>query len=480
MSDTDKLMEEIKEKEFNLEQAKKTVFTDVENAMYFTNQHADKLLFDHKRERWLLWKDHIWEEDRMGEVVSQAIAMTQKMISESRECAKEEPEKAGSVYVRAKKLQGRAKMANMIELSKNVVPIQNDGNGFDRQPLLLAVANGVINLSDGTFREGKQSDLISLRSPVVYDVNAECPRFMQFMDEIFSSNQDFVSYMQKCLGYTISGSRKEQVFFMGYGTGQNGKNKLIEVIAYILGDYACAAAAKTFKKNEWDTQTNDIAQFDRKRFIYYTETAQSGLNEELLKDLTGSETVKARFLHKEFFEFDPIAKIWLMFNEKPEIKDTSFGFWRRIRFIPFLRQFSKEERDENLGEKLKAEASGILNWLIDGFRMWQETGLNPTPEIVNEAIVEYQAENDKIANFITEACETGVGMEVQASALFAKYELWCNKTRVANSERLSSTAFGRLISKKFSFKGGGTSKHPKLYQGIQAKYMIVEEQKTWF
>jgi len=480
MSDADKLMEEIKEKEFNLEQAKKTVFTDVENAMYFTNQKANKLLFDHKRERWLLWKDHIWEEDKMGQIFSEAISMTQDMILESRKYAKEEPEKAGSLYVRAKKLQGRAKMANMIDLSKHLAPIQNDGEGFDKQPLLMAVANGIINLSDGTFRQGKQSDFISMRSPVAYDPNADCPRFLQFMDEIFSNDHDFVGYMQKCLGYTISGSRKEQVFFMGYGTGQNGKNKLIEIIAYIMGDYGCSAAAKTFKKNEWDTQTNDIAGFDRKRFIYYTETSQNSLNEELLKDLTGSEKVRARFLHKEFFEFDPIGKIWLMFNEKPEIKDTSFGFWRRIRFIPFLRQFTTEERDENLGEKLRAEASGILNWLIDGFRMWQEMGLNPTPGLVNEAIEEYKEENDKLFNFVADACETGIGFEIQASDLFAKYELWCNKTRVANSEKLNSTAFGRLISKRFSHRGGGEGKRVKYYQGIQAKYMITEPSKEWF
>lgn len=446
--------------------SKQKSYTDIQNAAYFATRNKDTVLYDNKRNRWLVWDGHYWKSDTSGSVVWTAMEMTQKMINESAS----DPEHGKETYARARTLQNKNKLMAMVSLAKHLPDLQTDGEDFDKNPFFLGVANGVLDLTTGVLRNGKPSDLISMHSDILYDPNALCPRWEQFMEEVFGSDE-LITYMQKCLGYILTGSVTEQIFFMGYGNGQNGKNILVEALAHAMGDYACSATSLTFKKNEWKTQTNDIAGFDRKRFIYYTEASASSLNEELLKSLSSGDKQKVRFLNQEFFEFEPIGKIWLMFNEKPRTTDDSFGFWRRIRFIPFTRQFSDRERDIHLKEKLQAEAPGILTWLVDGCRMWQETGLNPTPEVFNEALYEYKQENDRLADFISEACEVGVDYEIQASAFFAHYELWANKNHILIADRFNRTSFGIAMKRKFTTKVIDSRNKTKAYVGITNKYL---------
>jgi putative DNA primase/helicase len=265
---------------------------------------------------------------------------------------------------------------------------------LDQDPWLFNVENGTIDLKTGELRPHERGALITKLAPVQYDREAECPTWWKFLMRIFNGNLALIEFLQKAVGYALTGSTREQCLFFLHGLGANGKSTLLEIIHTLLGDYAHRTSSETFLIKKSGGIPNDVAALRGARLVGAVEV-ESGrrLAEVLIKEMTGGDRISARFLHAEWFDFKPEFKIFLAANHKPVIRGTDHAIWRRIHLIPFNVQIPKPEQDRDLPEKLKAELPGILNWALEGCQMWQLYGLEPPAE-VQAATQDYREEMD--------------------------------------------------------------------------------------
>jgi len=302
------------------------------------------------------------------------------------------------------------------------------------------------------FREHRQDDLITKMAPVEYIPSAKCPLWLSFLDRIFAGNKDLINFVQRAVGYSITGITTEQCLFFLYGTGANGKSTFLKVIQEILGDYAQQADFTTFTTKTGESVRNDLARMKGARFIAAIETGDDKRFEEvLIKQITGGDRITSRFLYQEYFEYTPTYKIWIAGNHRPVIRGTDDAIWRRIRLIPFTVKIPEREQDQNLVEKLLEEKSGILNWMIQGCRQWQIQGLKPPAE-VKQAVENYRSEMDPIAGFIESACVVSPNIKVRSSQLFEAYSKWCTNNK---EESISQKEFRvRMQEKEFTNKRG--------------------------
>jgi putative DNA primase/helicase len=273
----------------------------------------------------------------------------------------------------------------------------------------------------------------------VYDPRATCPRWDKFMLDVMGGDAELVSYIQRAVGYSLTGSTKEQCLFMLHGGGQNGKSTFLEVIQFVLGSYALASPMAAFlDKGKYGGSTipNDIARLRGIRFTTAVETESGAkLAEAQVKQLTGSDTVSARFLHQEFFDFRPKFKLWLGVNYKPVIVGVDEGIWRRVHLVPWLVSFQEgvmletaevKLKDTSLPSKLKAESAGILRWAVQGLLAYRQVGLKE-PNVVKDATQEYRSEEDTLKRFLEEETVESVADYVALPALYTRYTEWVGK-----------------------------------------------------
>ena len=295
--------------------------------------------------------------------------------------------------------------------------------------------------------------MITKLANVEYDPQADCPLWKQFIREIMDYKTDIIGFVQTVAGWALTGDTSEQTMFMLYGNGANGKSTFLNTIMYLLGDYAIATPTETFMRKNGDQITNDIARLRGTRFVTTTETEQGRrLSEPLIKQITGNDKMTARFLYGEFFNFVPTFKIFMATNHKPVIKGTDYGIWRRIKLIPFTTRIPEEKQDKHLEEKLRAETSGILNWLLEGTRRWKQEGLK-APKVILNATEEYREEMDVIGNFIKECCIQKPEASIRIRELFKAYQDWCDE----NNEHAVSERFFGLRLKEVGFEQGRTA-----------------------
>ncbi len=447
--------------------------TDVGNAEKINDLFGDKIRFDHKRGRWLIWVGHRWQPDVDSAVNRLAMEAAQKRYLEAAEITDLEKRALVSKFAIASEAKGRLDAATGI--AKSLLPIADKGDGWDTDPLLLSCKNGIVDLTTGLLRDGMPEDRITMSTRIVYDPQADCPRWKQFISEIFKDNAELIHYVQKSLGYTLIGSIREQVIYFGQGPGANGKSVFFSTIRSVLGEYSYSAPATLFQRDTRNAMSNDVAALEFKRLLMSSEIlSATKINEQRLKKLSGGDTETARFLHHEYFEFDPVCKIWLFVNHLPQVDDDSYAFWRRVRLIPFYRKFEGKDRDEALTEKLKAELPGILNWMIEGCLLWQQEGLNPTPDVVIAATQEYQEENDVLSEFIFEVCVEADNTEIQASSLYYAYTVWAENKHLKGKDVISKKEFGRSMGDKYQkiHKNNGW-----FYKGITFKDSPEDEEK---
>jgi len=289
--------------------------------------------------------------------------------------------------------------------------------------------------------------MITKIANVEYDPKADCPMWKQFVREIMGYKADLIKFVQTAAGWSLSGDISEQTMFILYGTGANGKSTFLNTIMYLLGDYALATPTETFMKKNGDNYSNDVARLRGTRFVTTTEVEQGRrLSEPLIKKITGNDEMTARFLYGEFFNFMPTFKIFMATNHKPVIKGTDHGIWRRIKLIPFNVRIPEEKQDKHLEQKLWEEASGILNWLLEGIAVWQRERLIP-PKAVSFATDEYREEMDVIGNFIKEKCVQKENASITIKRLYKAYSDWCE----GNHEHPVSERFLTLRLKEMGF-----------------------------
>lgn len=439
--------------------------TDWGNAEKIAYHFGNTLRYDHKRERWLIWHEPRWRLDADGEIYRLAKLSAKNRFIEAASIEDTALKEAVAKWAISSENKNRIEAA--CSLAKNILPIADPGDKWDQHRMVLSCPNGIIDLMTGFLRAGKPEDLITMSTGVNYNPHAVCPRWEKFINEIFENNIDLINYVQKALGYSLTGDMREQVVFIGYGQGANGKSVLHTTLMNVLGDYAHNTPFSTFQSQQNRSSTNDLSDLEFRRFVVSNEAlGGKRLDEVVLKSISGGDPLSARQLYDPFATFQPHCKIWFFVNHKPIVKDDSYGFWRRVRLIPFLHTFEKEKQDEQLSQKLLLEAEGILAWLIKGTLLWQKEGLVPVPEIITDATTAYQRDSDTLADYINEICVVSEDVKEKASKLWNAYDQWANEQGYNSKERLGSKGFYSRIAEKFKKAPQNDAKY---YEGICLK-----------
>ncbi len=444
--------------------------TDAANAEFFAHLYGDKMRYDHSRGRWLRWATHWWTEDSDAEVRRLAQQAAKKLYQQA--AGVSNPEVAKKLAGWAISSLQRKGLDAAVSLAQAQLPIADRGDCWDMDPWLLGVANGVVDLRTGELRVGQQSDRITKHTDVQFDPSATCPMWLAFLDRIMAGNQNLISFLQRAVGYSLTGIVSERVIFILHGQGANGKSTLLEIIRCMLGDYAIRTPTETLMMKQQSSIPNDIARLRGSRFVFASET-ESGkrLAEALIKDLTGDDTISARFMRAEFFDFKPEFKIWMGTNHKPVIKGTDKAIWDRLKLIPFNVRIPEGERDQHLPEKLKAELPGILQWAIEGCLEWQRSGLG-VPEEVRSATESYRKEMDILASFLGECCILKANCRVGALVLHKAYVEWCE----ANDEKAEKIKSFTNRLKECGFNSRRTGKNGSVeWHGIGLRTDEVTE-----
>ena len=408
--------------------------SDTGNARLFASMHGQDVRFDFGRNRWLIWTDHHWGPDVDGRLMRMAEEVARKRYDEAWNIAdKDDAKKAAKFAIGS---ENRTRVEAMLELARAQPPMADSGKNWDMNPMLLGVRNGVVDLRTGEFRDGRRDDRISLQAGVDYSPTASCDRWIRFLHEVFDNDKDLIQYIWRAVGYSITGDVSEQCLFLLYGDGANGKSTFSNAIRHAMGDYGYNMPFTTLEMDRRSSVPNDLAALAGRRLVTSSETNEAiRLNEGRVKALTGGDPITARFLHREFFTFRPVAKFWLGVNHKPRVTDDSHGFWRRVRLIPFMRRFPG---DKGLEPQLESEAPGILRWAVEGTRLWQGQGLDP-PDCVQSATAEYRRESDLLEEFIAECIEvTEEKIELPIRDIVETYNQWAEREGLKLRERLGS------------------------------------------
>jgi putative DNA primase/helicase len=336
-------------------------------------------------------------------------------------------EQSQALFRHAQGSQAAPRLKAMIELAETERSMPVLPEQLDTDPWLLNVRNGTLDLRTGTLRAHRREDLITKVAPVEYDPMATCPTWEAFLARIMGGNDAPITFLQRAVGYALTGTTTEQVLFFLYGTGANGKSTFLETIRAVLGPFAMQADFTTFLHQKYERVRNDIARLQGARVVASVE-AEIGqrLSESIIKQLTGQDRISARFLYQEYFEFTPQFKLFLAANHKPSIWGTDEAIWRRIQLIPFTVTIPAAERDGGLPSRLQTELPGILNWALAGCLDWQRQGLG-TPQEVVLATAGYRKEMDIVGGFLDDCCEHAPAAQTSTQRLYDVYIKWCER-----------------------------------------------------
>lgn len=423
-------------------------FDDMGNADRFVDLFGDNVRYCYTEKKWYYYNSMKWCVDNIGVVLRMADKSVEAMKAEARLYLQADEENGGDMSKAFEKHmkvsrsnKSKKAMLNEVEHHIPVLPAQ-----MDKYRMALNTPSGIINLKNGEVRAHNPEYYFTKITSVDCSQTAECPRWLAFLDDIFAGDKELIRYIQKAVGYSLTGSTAEQCAFFLYGTGRNGKSTFIDVIRDVFGDYAANIQPETImvRNSQSSAINSDIARLKGARLVTSVEPNEGvRINEGLLKQLTGDDTVTARKLYSEEFEFKPEFKLWMATNHKPIIRGTDTGIWRRIHMIPFNVQILEDKVDKNLTHKLKAEMTAIFKWCIDGCILWQREGLK-MPSAVLQSVREYKREMDVISAFIEDRCV--LEGSVQASTLYAAYTSWAGDN---NEYCMSNTKFSTELAKRF-------------------------------
>jgi putative DNA primase/helicase len=441
--------------------------TDLGNAERLVNRHGQDLRYCHGMKNFLVWNGTHWQEDKSGQAERFAKATVRSIYLEA---AGAPDDKVKALAKHALASESKKRIHDMLILTQSEPGIPIKREELDASPWLLNFRNGTLDLRTGELYAHRRSDLLTRCLPIRYDPEAEAPMWIDFLTTIFHGDADLIEYIQRVVGYALTGDTSEQCFFLGYGKGNNGKSTFLETLYTVLGEYAQSAEFKAFLARDNEGVRNDIARMAGRRLVIAKEADRGRrFAESLMKSLTGGDTVTARFLYQDFFDFRPAFKVFLAVNHKPTIKGTDLGIWRRVRLIPFNVTIEESQKDRDLPRKLAAEAEGILAWAVDGCLSWQREGLG-TPQAVEKATGAYRAEMDIIAQFLAQECSFAEGEKVETGILKARYEAWCD----ARGERYDAKSLRAALTEKGCISKRSTGGR-YVWQGVRLQSETSEE-----
>ncbi|MCT2893965.1 phage/plasmid primase, P4 family [Lacticaseibacillus paracasei] len=436
---------------------------DTGNAQRFVDHFGDAARYSYVDKAWYVYNGSYWELDKQGKLGSMVDIVVDDMKREKIVIADgmdpEEAKKKWSKFLKQSR-SNSAKKAMTEQLRHRLAVMPEE---FDRDKILLNTINGYVDLSDGELHDHDVKKMFSKETGVEYTDTVDAPEWRQFLDQIFDHDEELIDYLQKAIGYSLTGSTEEQVMFILYGNGRNGKSVFMDTLKHVAGSYAKSMSAKSIMIKQSDSAANsDIARLKGARLVTASEPNEGvRLDEGLVKELTGGDMVTARFLYGSEFEYKPEFKLWLATNHKPIIRGTDDGIWRRLMLIPFNVQIPENKVDKRLAYKLERESVGILNWAVDGALKWQREGLK-APASVQAASKSYRAEMDTLELFVRDCCDLGPDYQAPAGELFKAYQSWAE----SNGEyKMRKQKFGAEMKQKFRSKKNSSI----FYLGLKIK-----------
>jgi putative DNA primase/helicase len=417
--------------------------TDVGNAQRVVKDHGQDMRFCHPWKSWLCWDGRRWAVDEVAEIcrrVKQTQAALYCWTADTLKQLAAEQITEGDEEAEAKRNGEKKKLTALLhhclkwEDDRRITATLNQMKSepgipmlpaqLDADPWLLNVEIGTLDLRTGKLQPHRRENLITRLCPVKYDPAAKCPRWDSFVLWAMKGRPSLVEYLRRVVGYCLTADVSEQVLWFLHGNGANGKSTFILTLLRLLGDYAMQAVSELLLARSQETHPTERADLFGRRLVATIETDEGKrLAEALLKQLTGGDRMRARKMRQDFFEMDATWKLFLVANHKPNVRGQDLAVWRRIKLVPFEVTVDPDEKDQHLGNKLKAELPGILNWAVEGCLAWQKDGLQEPAE-VSAATRDYQSEQDLLAKFLQECCVLSPHARFQSGALHKAYVEW--------------------------------------------------------
>lgn len=434
--------------------------TDLGNSERMSHHHGHDLRYVPTHGRWYVWDGTRFAFDELGQVVE----LAKRCVRGIREEASAQPDDnlRADLYKHARRSEAGGKIEAMLKLTRSVPGVATSSAHLDADPWLMTCDNGTLDLRTGDLLPHSRAHNITRMAPVAYDPDAPCPSWEAFLLSSMDDRPHLVDFLQRAAGYSLCGDPREECLFLLLGSGRNGKGTFVGTLQRLLGGYQATCSFDTFLTRPTGGVRNDLAKLDKVRLVTASEPNKGAkMDEGLVKTLTGRDTITARFLYGEEFEFVPQFKLWLMANHKPVIRGTDNGIWSRMRLIPWDVSFLGRE-DKGLKRRLLDESAGIFAWMVEGCRMWQRDGLCEPDEVL-AATAEYREEMDRVGRFLATECDTTQGAaRVAVADLYAAYERWGQQDgEYTMSKRQLGT---ELKARGFaSIKSGST----RYWQGIE-------------
>ena len=424
-------------------------YTDGWRARELIKMHGKDMAWSEEQGQWFIWDGQRFKIDNQNRSLALTRDVTRLVLDWSK-ASREANDEAQSLYFeqQASRADSLAKYNAMLKLAQSEPDIAITLDMFDADPMLFNVQNGTIDLRTGELLPHRRGDNLTKISPAHYDPQAKCPEWDFFLNRIMASNQRLIAFLQRAIGYSMTAVMRENVLLLMHGTGANGKTVCVETLTRMFGDYARNSPENLLIKQSFgDKHPAGLASLMGARLVFSPELDKDDkLDEGLVKRITGGDTLTARFMGQNFFDFKPSHTIWATANELPEISGTDKGIWRRIRKIPFTVEIPEEEQrplDEMLA-MFESERSGILRWAVEGCLAWQKDGL-AEPEEITTATEEYQADSDIVQRFLEDRTINEPLGEIKASNLFGAFRRWCE---INGELSMNQNRFGRRITTK--------------------------------
>lgn len=415
--------------------------SDAGNADLLKHLFGDIIRYNHTEGKWFIWNKQYWKPDDKAQIYELAKKAAQSRAQNALTITDSTLKKQALHF--AINSENQQKLMACINSAKSIPELSTTKEDWDKSCDMLQCDNGLLLLNEGVkFRSGQPEAMISKSTLINYDATATCPQWKKAISEILSDDMKMIEFVQRAIGYSLTGFITEQKFFLLHGSGANGKSLMMEILRDIMGDYSQNTRFDTFERKQ-NKQTNEIARLHNARLVTANESGDTKrLDTELLKEVTGGDKVTARYLYNESFNFSPEFKLWLSSNSLPKVTDTSLGFWRRVLIIPLRRSFIGKDADPELINKLKDEIPGILNWALGGYIEWKKQGLNP-PSEVTKATTEYQNESDIVAEFVEDNQIKKSDAFVTAKVLYEKFIKWFDENY--SEKPITQQMFGRKM-----------------------------------
>jgi P4 family phage/plasmid primase-like protien len=435
---------------------------DILAARYFAHLNEGKNIFVPHYGEWFQWNGNYWKrDDHRGMAVAKNTS--DQFLKSTSELFKSDPDRFKPYINFACQLRNKGRLDNMLALASSEESISVDSSRLDNNVLLLGVPNGIVDLRLAKLLSPSPEHYTTKQAGCSFDENADCPGWLAFLDAVFQGDQSIIKFIQLALGYTLTGSNTEELIFILYGNGANGKSVFGNVVAHILGSYGISGDSSVLVNQKPDMGPSvEMARYTGARYVSFNETAAGNkLDARAVKVLAGREPIVARQLYQKAFEFIPQFTPWLRTNHKPIVTDTDDGIWRRLVLIPCNASFTGANNDPNIERRLLSEDAGILRWMVEGAKLWCSSGLK-VPSIISNEVKSYRSDSDLFGQFLADKTKQKVGAKTDQSLVWLSFTSWCHCENIHQGTKASFTR--RLAEAGYTaFKSNGK----RYYQGLE-------------